>query len=91
MPKGRRVLIVSDKAGMDFDYWKRCRQECAVYFISRVKAGMVYDWRADRPLDPQDPRNRGVSADRLVVTHAKATGCGSSTTPIRPAARRMSF
>lgn len=68
VPKGRRVLIVYDKAGIDFDFWKRCRQECAVYFLSRVKEGMVYDWLDDRPFDPQDPRHRGVTADRLVVT-----------------------
>src|SRR5258708_7738141 len=32
------------------------------------RAGMVYDWLDDRPLDPQGPRDRGVTADRLVVT-----------------------
>lgn len=68
VPKGRRVLIVYDKAGIDFDFWKRCRQECAVYFLSRVKEGMVFDWIENRAVDPQDPRNRGVTEDRLVVT-----------------------
>jgi hypothetical protein len=68
VPKGRRVLIVYDKAGIDFDFWKRCRQECAVYFISRVKEGMVSDWIESRVLDRCDPRNRGVSEDRVVVT-----------------------
>ena len=37
VPQGRRILIVCDKAGIDFDCWKRCRQACAVCFISRVK------------------------------------------------------
>jgi len=41
VPQGRRVLIVYDKAGIDFAYWKRCRQECAVYFLSRVKENMI--------------------------------------------------
>jgi hypothetical protein len=68
VPQGQRVLIVYDKAGIDFAFWKRCRHECAVYFISRVKEGMVYDWIENRPLDPRDPRNRGVNEDRLVVT-----------------------
>ncbi len=36
VPKGRRVLLIYDKAGIDFDYWQRCRQECAVYFLSRA-------------------------------------------------------
>jgi hypothetical protein len=68
VPKGQRVLLVYDKAGIDFAYWKRCQRECAVYFISRVKEGMVYDWLADRPVDPQDPRQRGVTADRQIMT-----------------------
>lgn len=34
VPKGRRVLIIYDKAGIDFGFWKRCRQECAVCFSS---------------------------------------------------------
>ena len=68
VPKGRRVLIVYDKAGIDFDFWKRCRHECAVYFISRVKAGMVYDWIESRVLDRRDPRNHGVSEDRVIMT-----------------------
>ena len=66
--KGKRVLIIYDKAGIDFAYWKRCQRECAVYFISRVKEGMVYDWLDDRPVDPQDPRQRGVTADRHIMT-----------------------
>ncbi len=52
----------------DRGYWKRCQRECAVYFISRVKEGMVYDWLDDRPLDPHDPRQRGVTADRHIMT-----------------------
>ena len=37
-----------DKAGIDFDYWDRCRRECAVYFLSRVKERMVFEWVADQ-------------------------------------------
>lgn len=68
VPKGKRVLIVYDKAGIDCAFWKRCRQECAVYFVSRVKEGMVYDWIESRVLDRRDARNRGVSEDRVIVT-----------------------
>ena len=68
VPKGTRVLIIYDKAGIDFGYWKRCQRECAGSFISRVKEGMVYDWLDDRPLDPHDPRQRGVTADRHIMT-----------------------
>lgn len=67
VPQGKRVLIVYDKAGIDFTYWKRCRQECAVYFLSRVKAGMVFDWIESRIWDRRDARNCGVSEDRVVM------------------------
>ena len=63
VPKGTRVLMVYDKAGIDFDYWDRCRRECAVYFLSRVKERMVFAWVADHAWDQNDPRNHGVLGD----------------------------
>ena len=68
VPKGRRVLMVYDKAGLDFAFWKRCRQECAVYFISRVKENMVFDWIQSVPWNRADARNHGVTEDRRVTT-----------------------
>jgi len=68
VPKGQRVLIVYDKAGIDFDFWKRCRQECAVYFLSRVKENMILAWEQDNEWDRTDPRNRGVEVDWRVKT-----------------------
>jgi hypothetical protein len=68
VPKGRRVLLVYDRAGIDYAFWKRCRQECAIYFLSRTKEGMKFDWIRDLEWDPQDPRNSGVSEDRQVVS-----------------------
>ena len=62
-PKGTRVLIVYDKAGIDFDYWDRCRRECAVYFLSRVKENMTFEWVADNDWDKTDARNRGIIVD----------------------------
>lgn len=66
--KGRRVLLIHDKAGIDFNYWKRCRHECAVYFLSRVKDNMVYEELACRLWNRADGRNHGVTHDRLVQT-----------------------
>ncbi len=68
VPQGKRVLAVYDKAGIDFDYWKRCRHECALYFISRVKQNMVFDWIESVPWNLSDARNRGVTEDRRVMT-----------------------
>ena len=66
--KGRRVLLIHDKAGIDFNYWKRCRHEGAVYFLSRVKDNMVYDELACRLWERTDGRNHGVTHDRTVQT-----------------------
>ena len=68
VPKGRRVIVVYDRACIDFDFWKRCRQECAVYFLSRPKEGLVFGWLEERPIDRSDPRNGGVLEDHVVLT-----------------------
>lgn len=66
-PKGGRTLVVYDKAGIDFKFWGRCKREAAVYFLSRIKEGTVYDVLDNRPVDRSDPRNRGVSADQSIL------------------------
>lgn len=66
VPQGTRVLISYDKAGIDLDYWDRCRRERAVYFLSRAKENMIFEWMADRPWDKSDPRNQGVLVDCAV-------------------------
>jgi hypothetical protein len=68
VPQGKRVVLVYDKAGIDFGYWKRCRQECAVYMISRVKENMVFDCLDNVEWDRSDARNHGVTQDQRVVT-----------------------
>jgi len=70
VPKGRRVLLIYDKAGIDFDYWKRCRQECAVYFLSRAKENQVLEWVESTTWDRTDPRHHGVVEDMRVKTRA---------------------
>ena len=70
VPQGRRGLLIYDKAGIDFDYWNRCRQECAVYFLSRAKENQVLEWVASTTWDRTDPRNAGVEEDMRVKTRA---------------------
>jgi len=65
---GRRVLLIHDKAGIDFGYWQRCRKESAVYFLSRVKENMVSEWVSSGLWDRADALNHGVTDDRRVVT-----------------------
>jgi Transposase DDE domain len=68
VPQGRRVLMVYDKAAMDFAFWKRCRQECAVYFLSRARENQVLEWVESLDWDRKDPRNHGVREDMRVLT-----------------------
>ena len=64
--RGRRVLAIYDRAGIDFKFWKRCRKECAVYFLSRVKKDMVFEWLLELPWDKKDFRNAGGISDHHV-------------------------
>ena len=68
VPKGRLTLLIYDRAGIDFDYWKRCRHEGAIYFLSRTKSNTVLSWEERRPWDTSDQRNRGVQEDQRVKT-----------------------
>ena len=69
--KGKRVLVVYDRAGIDLAFWKRCRHENAVYFLSRTKSNMIFEWADERPWDPADQRNRGVLHDQWVVSRER--------------------
>ena len=68
VPQGKRVIIIYDKAGIDFGFWQRCCRRSAVYFVSRVKEGMVYDLIDRQAVDRRGQRNRGVTEDRRVMT-----------------------
>lgn len=67
-PRGTRALIIYDKAGIDLGYWQRCRQETAVYFLSRPKDNMEWSRVQSRAWDKTDPRNRGVIDDEQVTS-----------------------
>lgn len=66
VPQGKRVLAIYDKAAIDFGFWKRCRQERAIYFLSCVKENLVFDWLDSVSVDRADARNHGVREDRRV-------------------------
>ena len=72
-PKGRKVLIVWDRAGIDFDQWRRWKENSGIYFISRPKENMNLAKQGDCPRDPEDPVNTGIVADELVapLTHGR--------------------
>lgn len=65
-PKGRKVILVWDRAGIDFAYWQRAKQCTGLYFLSREKENMRLIRCGERPFDRDDARNAGVVADENV-------------------------
>ena len=66
--KGRKVLWVWDKAGIDFQQWHRWKQGAGIYFISRAKEGQAEEVMGERSWERTDPINQGILADQLVGT-----------------------
>ena len=62
-PKGRKVIIAWDRAGIDFAHWNRLKRCAGLYFISREKENMRLIKCGERPIDRSDERNAGVIAD----------------------------
>jgi hypothetical protein len=63
---GRKVMIVWDRAGIDFAFWEKSKR-LGVYFISREKVNMKIQVIGLTPhFDRKDKRNAGVIADELV-------------------------
>ena len=70
--KGRKTLIVWDRAGIDFRYWEKAKGS-GVYFVSREKDNMRLEVLGRTPVDYSDYCNQGVLRDELVAT---STGVG---------------
>ena len=66
--KGRKVLYVWDRAGIDFRQWHLWKHTGALYFLSREKENMQLAPIGENAWDRADPRNAGVLADELVAT-----------------------
>ena len=63
---GRKVMIVWDRACIDFGFWEEAKR-LGVYFISREKANMSIEVIGLTPgFDTGDAHNAGVTADEFV-------------------------
>ncbi|MEO8353040.1 MAG: transposase [Chthoniobacteraceae bacterium] len=67
-PKRRKVLIVWDRAGIDFRQWERWKQSGGLYFLSREKDNMKLECIRTNAWNREEPRNQGVLSDELVAT-----------------------
>jgi hypothetical protein len=66
--KGRKVLYIWDRAGIDFQQWSRWKNQHAIYFLSRQKTNMKPEVVGQHPIDHTDPLNVGVLADEIIAT-----------------------
>ena len=64
--KGRKVLWVWDKAGVDFAFWRE-RKASGIYFLSLRKEGMCLEVETERTIEGTQPINQGVRADRVLT------------------------
>lgn len=64
--KGRKVLWVWDKAGVDFPFWQE-RKASGIYFLSLRKEGLRLEVETERAIDFTQPINQGVTADRVLT------------------------
>ena len=65
-PKGRKVLYVWDKAGIDLHQWFKWKKGSAIYFISLEKENMKLRTMGLTGFDLNASINAGVLADELV-------------------------
>jgi len=64
--KGRKVLWVWDKAGVDFGFWQE-RKASGIYFLSLRKEGLCLEREQERVIDFTQPINQGVTSDRVLT------------------------
>lgn len=64
--KGRKVLYVYDRAGIDFRQWFNWKHAGGIYFISREKQNMSLLKIANNTFDSGDAVNHGVIGDEMV-------------------------
>ena len=65
-PKGRKVIYVWDKAGIDLHQWFKWKKGSAIYFISLEKENMKLRPMGLTEFDLKASINAGVLADELV-------------------------
>jgi len=65
-PKGKQIIYVWDRAGIDFQQWYRWKQAGGIYFVSREKSNMNLQKLGDIAFDNTDDINQGVQAYEIV-------------------------
>lgn len=66
-PKGRKVIVAWDPAGIDLAFWQRSKRRSGLYFLSREKENMNLTVVRRQPVDRTVAENTGVVSDEIVV------------------------
>lgn len=67
-PVRRKVMLVWDKACIDYRHWHKLKHTYGVYFITLEKSNSAAEICGVNELDRSDPRNAGIVSDHLVGT-----------------------
>ncbi len=70
--KGRKVLYIWDRAGIDFRQWFKW-EENGIYLLSREKENMKLVIVGIHPFDGANPINQGVISDEMAATSVGVT------------------
>jgi hypothetical protein len=72
-PIGRKVMIVYDRASIDFHLWWQLKKSKGVYFLSMEKSNMKLKKNilGNNKFDKKDSRNTGIISDLLCGCHAQ--------------------
>lgn len=65
-PVGRKVIMVYDRAVIDFREWYKWKKGSGVYVITREKSGMKLIRCGDLDFDKNNPVNAGIISDQQV-------------------------
>jgi hypothetical protein len=66
--KGRKVLYVWDRAGIDFRQWHKWKHKSGIYFLSREKQNMKLQAMGKNSYDAASAQNSGIEADEIMGT-----------------------
>ena len=67
-PKGRKVMLIWDKACIDYRLWFKLKHTYGIYLITLEKSNSAAEPCSIDLLDRGDPRNDGIISDQLVAT-----------------------
>ncbi len=67
-PKGQKVMLIWDKACIDYHHWYKLKHTYGIYFITLEKSNSAAEICSTNQIDASDPRNDGIISDHMVST-----------------------